>query len=310
MSWYRREMVFSGTIALMLVAVLGAASYLISPQTEDFQNQYVDQTPEINAFILMVSNASSESLTLENRTIRYDMTDWFQLECEFTFSGHIYPIHVPSTNGKTMIIGPVNQVYCGEFNATPLQGIDIKMDPMSVFWFDNLTYFEKCRNVTISASLSDTQIQEHHCCCSVSHYVVQITDLGTLTSINDNVGIYNSTSRGNRGNNIVLDFRNLRERELSRTGFWGKDHEGGWFINVDQLSSMLQGNGTAVITFNATINTRIKYELKNENTGTIEVTLPQWEGTLGTIEIVHEQGKITWIRYNFYSASITIIPTS
>ena len=310
MSWYRREMVFSGTIALMLIAVLGAASYLISPQTEGLQNQYVDQTPEINAFILMVSNASSESLTLENRTIEYEMTDWFQLECEFTFSGHIYPIHVPSTNGKTMIIGPVNQVYYGEFNATPLQGIDIEMYPMNLFWFDNLTYFEKCRNVTISAYLNDTQSKEHHCCWCVSHYDVQITDLGTLTSINDNVGIYNSTSRGNRGNSIVLDFRNLQERELSVTGFWRKGGRNGWFINVDQLSSMLQGNGTAVITFNATINTYIKYESKNENAGITEVTLPQWEGTLGTIEIVHEQGKITWIRYTFYGASITILPAS
>jgi hypothetical protein len=302
-NWYRREIIFSGTMALMLIAVLSAVSYLISPQTEDFQIQYVFQTPETHAFTLTVSNASSESPTLENRTIKYDMIDWLQLEYEFTFSGHIYPIHEPSNHGKTTRIGPE---YHGEFNATPLQSIDIELYRIFIDGFspENMTYLEIYKNITISASLRTTEnVTSVELCKNIkispSQRTTQIFDLGVRTSINEKTKLYDS--------NVEISIQSWM---WSATGFWQKNNAGGWFISVDQLSNMLQGNGTAVITFNATINTRIKYELRNENMETSEVTLPQWEGRLGTIEIVYEQGKITWVRYSFYRASITILSAS
>jgi hypothetical protein len=96
----------------------------------------------------------------------------------------------------------------------------------------------------------------------------------------------------------------------SCSGFWKTTGTGGWTINADQLSSMLQGNGTALITFDAAINASVRYELRNENVETGELTLSPWEGRLGIIEIVYEQGKITWIRYSFSRASLTLLTTS
>jgi hypothetical protein len=286
-NWYRREMIFSGIMALTLIAVLGAVSYLLSPQTEDHETQYVFQTPETFAFALTEANVSNESPTPENQTMKYDTMDWLQLEFEFTFTGK-YPIHEPSTHGKTMRIEPE---YHGEFDATPLQSIDIEL--FRVFCGgslpENATSLEFFKNITISASLRTTQI----------------IDLGVRTSINERIKTMYSIVRGLKGSIVEIS-----GWDWSCSGFWEKNHAGGWIISVDQLSSMLQGNGTAFITFDATINARVRYEMKNETEETSELTLPTWEGRLGTIEIVYEQGKITWIRYSFYTASITVFSAS
>ena len=281
-------MIFSGIMALMLITVLGAVSYLISPQTEDHEIQYVFQAPESFAFTLTEANVSNESPTPENQTMKYDTMDWLQLEFEFTFTDKIYPIHEPDMfNKKHVTIYPE---YHGEFNATPLQSIDIELFRFFCMGSlpENATSMEFYRNITISATLRDTQI----------------IDLGVRTSVNERIKTRYSIIRGFLGGIVEIS-----GWDWSCSGFWEKNHAGGWIISVDQLSSMLQGNGTAYITFDATINARVRYEMKNETEETSELTLPTWEGRLGTIEIVYEQGKITWIRYSFFSASLTLLAT-
>jgi hypothetical protein len=287
-SWYKREIVFAGIMALLLTVVLGAMSYFLLPQTG---TQLKARSPTIFAFSLTGGNIAYESPTLENQTIRQDTMDWLQLEFEFIFANGS-SIHEPDIFngevGKQFIIRPE---YHGEFEAETLQRISIELFRVYITDLPEnaSTSLEVNKNTTISVSLRATQI----------------IDLGVRTSLNERTKYEQTMFPKLHGSTKLLG-----GGVLSCSGFWETTGYGGWTINISQLSDMLQGNGTALITFDATINASISYEIGNENVETGEVTLSPWEGRIGTIEIVYEQGKITWIRYSFSRASLILLTTS
>jgi len=287
-SWYKREIFFAGIMALLLITVLGAISYFLLPQTIA---QLKVSTPVTFAFSLMGGNVVYESPTIENQTIKQDTMDWLQLEFEFIFDNGS-SIHEPDIfNGEVGKQYEIRPEYHGEFEAETLQRISIELFRIYITDLPEnaSTSLEVNKNTTISVSLRSTRI----------------IDLGIRTSLNERTKHEQTMFPKLHGST-----RLLREGVLSCSGFWETTGYGGWTINVSQLSDMLQGNGTALITFDATINVSISYEMRNENVETGELTLSPWEGRIGTIEIVYEQGKITYIRYSFSRASLILLTTS
>ena len=281
MSAYKREVIFAGIMALSLITVLGAISYLLFPQTT---SQLKTRTPATFAFSLIGGNLAYESPTIENQTIRHDTMDWLQLEFEFTFANGS-SIHEPDwrsvPKGET---GAIRPEYYGEFDAKTLQKISINLFGIGVISLPENTSLEVNKNTTINVSLK----------------AVQITDLGVYRRLNERKTI----TVNPKGFEVEIGSRNV-----SYSGFW-KSY-GNWIIDADQLASMLQGNGTALVTFDATVSAMIEYEItRDETTEKGEAALSPWEGRIGTIEIVYEQSKITWIRYSFSRVSLILLTTS
>ena len=282
MSAYKREVIFAGIMALSLITVLGAMSYFLFPQTT---SQLKTRTPATLAFSLIGGNLAYESPTIENQTIRHETMDWLQLEFEFAFANGS-SIHEPDVHsvpeGET---GAIRPEYYGEFDARTLQKISINLFGIGVISFPENTSLEVSKNTTINVSLK----------------AVQVTDLGAYKCLNERRTI----TVFPKGFEVEIGSRNV-----SYSGFW-KSYGNYWIIDAGQLASMLQGNGTALITFDAAVSAMVEYEMtRGETTETGEVVLSPWEGRIGTMEIVYEQSKITWIRYSFSRVSLVLLATS
>lgn len=283
-SWFKREAIFAGIMALSLITVLGAISYLLFPQTT---SQLKTRTPATFAFSLIGGDLAYESPTIENQTIRHDTADWLQLEFEFTFANgsSIHEPNVPLPEGETGVIRPE---YYGESDAETLQRIYVKLFHFGIVAIPENVSLEVSKNTTISVVLKATEV----------------FNLGVYKCLNERKTITGYP----KGFEVEIGSMNR-----SYSGSWKPnpmvDAED-WAIDVDQLTSMLQGNGTALVTFDATINVTIRYEMIDENVESGEITLSPWEGRIGTIEIVYEQSKITWIRYSFSKASLILLTTS
>jgi len=262
---YRKELFRSAVVAIISASLLGALVY-----------HFVQ--PEYG--VGPVAFALAEERQLSGN---YSILEGSDLILKFTF-----------LNGSV-----ATKKYGGEFNATELQRITL-----SVYGFSNDLYGEDTDTVVrfLVAHLWDRIIH-----VTLVDRNQEMTDLGTSKSI----GGISSWQSGGLGDqkqghyNVLLDELkssfDVARKELSSTGYWNApDYT--WSITVNQLGDMLHGSGTAKITFTADINMELKYRFISTSGEDLTGSTPlSWSGTWGTLQLTHEEGKISWVNYNFTS---------
>lgn len=276
MSAYKSDMA-KAAITILLVVLLGIASYHFFPQSP------IPREPFVFAWIEGNANYTDTMYKI-NKTLQ-----WVMLDFEFAFVNGS-SIHEPNANAQAGQSFEICLEYHGEFNATSLQRIGISRTGISFGTSCNTTQMEK--NTTINTALK----------------AVEVNDLGTFEELNwhetttnygngcVSIGISGWPNQSYSGN-----WKRYGERDF-------KDIE--WMMGIDQLSSMLPGSGIAWITFNATISVNIKYEITVDGTTETGETSLLYEGTIGTIEITYDQGRILWVKYDFQGARLQLLTKS
>lgn len=272
-SEYKRKMIRSTIVAVLLVVLLSGVSYNFFPQS------LLPKAPFV--FAWAKGHTLYTDAIYENQTL-----DWDMLEFNFAFSNGS-SIQEPRFGGQKGEESTISLEYHGEFNATSLQEIGfIRLTQVNILSSpENIAY-----NLTISKSTT----------ISATLKTVETTDLGIYKCLNETRSIIAYT---NSCAQIILWTGNT-----SYSGYWAQPL--GWIMDINQLSPFLQGSGTASITFDATLWVSIKYEIIIEGTTeTGETSLP-CEGTMGTIQITYDQGKILWVKYDFQGIRLALLTIS
>ena len=263
MGEYGKELLKSAIVAILFASLLGALTYyLVQPEH--------GPTP--------VAFALGEERQLSGN---YSTLEGSGLALKFMF-----------LNGSV-----ITNKYSGEFNATELQRITLSIYDFTsdLYGKDNDTVVRflvaYLRNRIIQVTLVD-QEQE-------------MTDLG----LSKHLGGISSWQSGRLGDpkqgcyNLLLDELKLSVdvtgEELSSTGYWNApDYV--WSVTVSQLGDMLHGSGTAHIAFTVNISMELRYRfIRTSGEDLTGSTSLSWSGTWGTLQLIHEEGKISWAKYNF-----------
>jgi hypothetical protein len=81
-------------------------------------------------------------------------------------------------------------------------------------------------------------------------------------------------------------------------------------MTKNQLGDMLHESGTANITFMMDINMGLKYKVTTTSEENLigEATL-SWSGMCETLQLTHEEHKVSWVKYGFTAAKLIMIVT-
>jgi hypothetical protein len=189
--------------------------------------------------------------------------------------------------------GILDGKYLGEFDAAKLQSITLSVHGISGLYFSSDTVVKSLvaylRDRIMNVTLVDQEMTNLG--SSKRFGVVSSVQLGPLSGLKQRY--YNAIL-----DELMSSFNVTRE-ELSSTDYW-KVTDYIWSITVDELDDMLHGSGTANIFLTVDIKTELKYRLIRTSgedlTGSATLS---WAGTLGTVQLTHEDGKISWVNYNF-----------
>lgn len=273
MAEYKKEIVRSTIVALLLVALLVGVSYHFFPQLSLPKEAFVFAWTEGNSSYSDAAYEVNETLS------------WLMLGFWFTFANGS-SIHEPNLNLTKGQTGAISLEYHGELSATSLEWIGVSRT--GVLFGSSCSMILMDMNTTISAALE----------------TAEISDLGTFEETNWHE---NRTNYGNGSTSGGLSILNK-----SYSGYWKKPSEREfkdvwWMMYTDQLSGMNPDSGVAWITFSATVNVDILYDISvGEETRTGETTL-QYEGTIGTIEITYDRDQISWVKYDFQGISLQLL---
>jgi hypothetical protein len=276
MAEYKKEIVRSSIVALLVVALLSGVSCHFFPQFSLPKEPFVFAWTEGNSSYIDTAYEVNETLK------------WLMLEFWFTFANGS-SIHEPNLDvpkGQPVAIG---LEYHGELNATSLQWIGFSRTGVGLGSSCNTILMDI--NTTIGAALE----------------TAEVNDLGTFEEMNWHE---NRTNYGNGSASIGIGDLNQ-----SYSGYWKKHSERefedvAWMMYTDQLSGLIPDSGVAWITFNATVNVDILYEITiGGETRTGETTL-QCERTIGTIEITYDKDEMLWVKYDFQGISLLLLTLS
>ncbi len=277
-SEYRKELLKSAMVAIMSASLLGALTYyLLQPE----------QT------LMPVTFALDEGRQFPGER---SMLDGSCIVLKFTFlNGSAMRKRPFPSYDEIFQRVPGQGEYSGEFDATELQRITLSVHGISGLCFDSDTVVgglvAYVQDRTIDATLVYGDQEMTNLGLSRSFGVisgVQLVRLGEL-----NPGYYD----------VLLDELKssfgVTGQEFSSTGYW-EAADSKWDITVNQLGDMLHGSGTVRITFTMNVSMNLKYRLirasEEDLTGSTNLL---WAGTLGTLQLRHEEGKISWVNYNF-----------
>jgi len=284
-SEYKKELLKSAIIAILSASLLGAITYhLFQPQQGSIPL----------AFALGERGQFSGN---------YSILEGSCLVLRLTYlNGSVIMSPTPSSEEMNQGI-PAHDEYSGEFNATQLQKITL-----SVFDLDGFFY-----NRDTDVRYLVTWLRDRIIDVNLVDQNQKVADLGLSKS----VGRKWNMQSGRIGDpkqeqyKLLLDALkasfNITVKEFSSTGFW-KATDYIWEMTASQLDDMLHGSGTTNITFTINVKTELKYRIirtpEEDITGN---TTLSWAGTWGTLQLTHEEGKISWVKYNFKTLELIII---
>jgi hypothetical protein len=189
---------------------------------------------------------------------------------------------------------PAFQDYAGEFNATGLNSVILSTTSVKSKLSDPHTIIRTLVAYQQDRTIDTVLIDENR----------ETTDLGSSRVF----GVVKTIQAGRfdfdqRYYQAILDglqaSLNVTKQLTSSRGCW-RIADYVWHVNVGKLSSVLQGSGIATITFSLDVIMDLRYGLfrtAGENvTGGVNL---KWNGTWGTLDVTHEDGKITWVKYRF-----------
>jgi len=279
MSEFRNGLIKSAILAIMFASLLGTAVYyFVVPQGARF--------PTIVFALGSNSQISGDYITMYVQ----------ELGLIVTFSnGSAIPIY--DTGGELTPEGAIiPDEHNGEINATGIK--EIMIYTTSIIGISHQgaikIILRWAENKTASAVLIDKDI----------------IDIGSSKILGEINGVASALDRGTPIgpediNELPLDV-NVTGEEL--TGYWmDKSH---WAVNADQLRDILQSSSNpAIITFTLDSSIYLKYKIvgSGENM-TTDVNL-KWSGTWGTLQLWHDGGEISSMRYNFSNIKLNVIST-
>jgi len=300
MSGYRRE-AFKAASMVLLAVLLGVVIYHSFPPRES----------PLVVFGLVWLRGEQSGTSDEGNGFGYDLAGSYDLlEFEFIFANgswtgysrfdHVNESYRERFLGEQAEFSRTNLLgYKGEFDAEGLEGIVVRPLPM-IMW-----------DAWVARKLSAYAIEIiRNYRLDVALETAAITDLGTYQNLKNNntvisvssLGVENYTWTKHRGEELWSGYwtppRNFtyegKGKNSVRTTVLND-----WVINVGQLTSMLEGSGTAFITFNLSLSVNTKYNVTVPDVQEVGETSLLGEGNLGTIKISYDQGEILWISYDF-----------
>lgn len=284
MNIYKKDIAKAATTVL-LVALLSVASYYLFPES----------IPTVTfAFAFVKTNEPFPDLDLplgESVLVPVLLNTEFRLRNGSTISLPIETYEPTSPfNWTEYISGSYAPSYQGDFNGTLLEKIkvcDSGRQPSGAFVSPDISY-----NITYV---------RHRIFNSSLKIGEDATDMG-IYGWWDSYFLYRKGMRGG-GHGLW----GHEDDEIGATEYWSYfgSH---WTIYTNQLSSLLQGSGTAILEFNGIISWDINYTLVTANGSEAGEETVNWEGTLGTIEITYDQGTILWVKYDFTGIVLLMLP--
>jgi len=277
MKEHGRSILTAVSLAAILVATLVLASNLLAPYLE-----VPNIVPTSFAFALVQgSNDSANSAvalmvsTLSPKfTFGNDTTQWDETITLCTFG-------IPD--------GPLS--FQREYDATWLKWIGIR--PQTIVCqpeqlpFNGSYSLTMTMNTTINASLD-----------------VENIDLGTYSSWNESYLICQ--------NDLYSHSSNIGSPTWNGSGCW----ERGWepedtmcVMRTEELSGMLHGSGTALITFRGVVDLKLDYEITMNGVKKTGVKTLSCEGNLGMVEVTYDQNKLIWTKFEVQPIQLAMLTT-
>jgi len=206
------------------------------------------------------------------------------------------------SNGSAITIGPLSADisqgiptpggYSGEFNASGLKTIILSINGFGVDLGDATTIIRALVAFRRDRIIDVTLIDENK----------KMRDLGESQSIGFVKAIHAGLLDFNQAYyQAILDqlqaSLKVTRQQASGRGYW-RIADYVWRMNVDKLTNVLQGSGTAQITCILDVTMDLKFGVfRTAGENLTGGTNLKWTGTWGTLELTHENGEITWVKY-------------
>lgn len=272
MNEFRKRIVGATAIAVTLVALLGFLSYQFFPEPI---------VPTSFAFVWLEGKQepANSTVTLLIST----------LSPKYTFQNETLWWEVQESLKTYGIPEEPYIMLQGEHNATWLTS-------MSTHLYNILSTpadlpFDGAYNITMAINTT----------IYVSLEAITTVDLGVYNCWNETYIVYQ--------NDTYSESSSLGEPTWNNSGYW--EPKGvNWKIEVEKLSSMLQGSGTALITFRGVFRVNLNYEITINGAKKADGKTLSWEGNMGIIKVTYDQSRIIWIKYEIPAIGLTILTTS
>jgi hypothetical protein len=269
MSESRKKIVGATAIAVTLVAFLGFLSYQFFPG------------PNVSTTFALVwlegkQEPANSALTLLIST----------LSRKFTFQNETTRWAVQAMLKTYGIPDDPYIMLRGEDNATWLKSIGFH--PYNIICTPADLPFSGAYNITMTMN---TTIQ-------ASLETITNIDLGAYNCWNESYIIYQ--------NNVHSESSRIGESTWNNSGYW-EPKDANWKIEVEELSSMVQGSGTALITFRGVLHVDLNFEITLDGVGKKGSETLSWEGNMGTIRVTYDQSRIVWIKYEIPAIRLTML---
>jgi hypothetical protein len=276
MKEHLRNILIVVSLAAVLVGTLVLASDLFASYMEgsSFVPTYFafallegSNDPANSTVALMISTMSPK-FTFRNDTAQWDETTTLE-----TFGIPDHPIS-----------------FQREYNATWLTSIGIR--PHTIVCqpedlpFNGSYSLTMTMNTTINATLE----------------AMENIDLGTYSCWNESylISQNDSYSHSSMIGNPTWD----------NSGYWKRGWEPEdtmWVMKNGELSGMLQGSGTALITFRGVIDLKLDYEITMNKVKRTDVKTLSWQGSLGIIKLTYDQNKLFWMKYEIQAIQLAML---
>ncbi len=278
MSESRKKTVTAIVAAVILIALFTFLSYRFFPESN------VQTSLSANAFAFGLSEGIQEST---NNTVTLLLST---LSPSFTFKNGTSMWQISTILHTYGIPENQNLTIQGEYNATWLTLMSIQPQTLictpTELPFNGTYQITPTINTTIQASLE----------------AITNVDLGVYNCYNESYLIFQ--------NNTNSETLGVGEPVWNDSGYWGPSYGDNWAIDVNTLSGMLQGSGTALITFQGTLSVNLNYQITMNGVETTNETNLSWEGNMGTMQITYDQGSIIWVEYQLNPIYATMLTTS
>lgn len=180
-------------------------------------------------------------------------------------------------------------VLQGEYNATWFRSMSIH--PYNLVCTSTDLPFEGAYNITMTINTT----------IYVSLEAMTYVDLGVYDCWNESYIVYQNDTYGLSSS--------LGEPTWNNSGLWAPQSVD-WEIDVEKLSSMLQGSGTALLTFRGVLRVNVDYEITTNGVKKTNGRTLSWEGNMGIIKVTYDQNRIISIKYEIPAVGLTMLTTS
>lgn len=270
---FRKSIVGAIATAVMLVAFLVFLSYQFFPEA---------RIPTSFALVWLEGKQEPVNNTITLLISTLSPTWTFQNEtCWWTEEVAVRTYGIPEDRGWMMLPG--------EHNATWLKSI--RIHPYKIICTPVNLPFEGAYDITLTMNTT----------IYVSLEAVTTVDLGVYNCWEESYTVYqNATHSGNSTKG---------EPMWNNSGYW-KPESANWEIDIENLSSMLQGSGTALITFRGILRVNLDYEITMNGVKKADGKSLLWEGNMGIIKVTYDQSRITWIKYEIPTIGLNMLTMS